>query len=153
MRFLAFAASFHFFLYLHLHNDLCHCLCLSALSTCCQLMKTHCRLSRFSPASLASAAPGVRPSALLPPPSLPRPPLCLPPSRLFRNFPLLSSVGLLSALDNPPPLHRFTHASLLGSLLLISKLKTSHCLTLPSLSHAFAEASQSETTSMTVLLE
>lgn len=44
----------------HLHNVLRQCLCLPALSTCSQLMKFQCRLSRFLPASLTAAAPGVR---------------------------------------------------------------------------------------------
>lgn len=119
---------------LHLHNNLRQCLCLPAWSTCCQLMKTQCRLSRFSPASLASAAPGVR---LLP--------LNLTSASHRPDLSQFSATRRRWSPVCPWPSAATSHASLLCSLLLISKLKTSHCLTLPTLSHAFSEASQSET--------
>lgn len=105
----------------------------SALPTCCQLMKRQRLFSRFLPAFLTSAAPGV----------------CLLPLDLISashrpDLSQFSAVQLHWPLVCPWPSAATslpTHVSSLYSLLLISKLKTSHCLTLPSLSHASSEAS------------
>lgn len=98
----------------------------------------------------------LRPQASVRPPSLPPSTSPLPPAvPTLSQFSAAQLRWPLVCPWQPTATSLFSHAALLGSLLLISKLKTSHCLTLHSLSHAFSEASQSETTSTetNVLLE
>lgn len=100
---------------------------LYALSACSQLIKTHCRLSCFPPACLPGGCSSTHqtPSTLLSCSPLTSPHLPSPPSPSLHCYPT-PIISLLFAHDTSLLLH--PHGTFLHSLvLLISKLKTSHC--------------------------
>lgn len=136
--------------YYSVECSLCSRLLCSTFSIC---PSTKSSVSRFVSICFVNLASADKKKNAAPTQPFPRlPPGCLqlqasassprspPPSTLL----LTSSISLLSALDPPLLLHSLhTHLHSAASLL-ISELKTSHYQTIPSLSHAFSEASQSE---------
>lgn len=107
---------------------------LSALSVCSQLIKTQCQLSCFLPACLSGVCSSghqlpahPHPHPLTPLLYFTSPPLS--PISLIKKGPIISPLCALDMELLPSP----------RSLLLISKLKTSHCQTRPQPSHALLE--------------
>lgn len=126
----------------HLHSDLplfacvfwcvCLCACPSTCPACFVSLQSADKdtvPAQLFSASLASAAPGVN-LLFSPPPHLTSPPS---PSLPGFSAPIINLLFALDTLLLLHPLHTFPP---LCSLLLMSKLKTSHCQTIPRLSHA-----------------